>query len=129
MGQEEKGFVIKDKRVSAQPDTDGDTQQDKARQPQKESKEAAAEPPESQLPEINFSTFIMSLNASALVNLGLIQDPLTGKNAKNLQLGKQTVDMLSMLEEKTKGNLTPEEEKLLQGILYDLKIAYVRQKG
>jgi hypothetical protein len=63
------------------------------------------------------------------VHLGVIDDPETGKRTKNLPLGKQTVDMLRMLQEKTKGNLTEAEEKLLQGILYDLKIAYVRQKG
>ena len=81
------------------------------------------------LPAIDFSTFIMSLNASALVHLGVIDDPMTGQRVKNLPLGKQTVDMLRMLQEKTRGNLTEEESKLLQGILYDLKIAYVRQKG
>jgi hypothetical protein len=81
------------------------------------------------LPAIDFSTFIMSLNASALVHLGIIDDPTTGQRTKNLPLGKQTVDMLRMLQEKTRGNLTEEEDKLLQGILYDLKIAYVRQRG
>jgi len=80
------------------------------------------------LPAIDFSTFIMSLNASALVHLGVIDDPISGKRVKNLPLGKQTVDMLRMLQEKTRGNLSEEEDKLLQGILYDLKIAYVRQK-
>jgi hypothetical protein len=84
---------------------------------------------EAALPAIDFSTFIMSLNASALVHLGIIDDPVSGKKTKNLPLGKQTVDMLKMLQEKTRGNLTEEEDKLLQGILYDLKIAYVRQKG
>ncbi|MBW2366716.1 MAG: DUF1844 domain-containing protein [Deltaproteobacteria bacterium] len=81
-----------------------------------------------QLPKIDFSTFIMSLNASALVNLGVIDDPVSGGKVKNLALGKQTIDMLSMLEDKTKGNLTEEEENLLKGILYDLKITYVKQK-
>jgi uncharacterized protein DUF1844 len=71
----------------------------------------------------------MSLNASALVNLGLIEDPITKTTTKNLPVGKQTIDMLRMLEEKTKGNLTSEEESLLRGILYDLKIAYIKQKG
>ena len=84
---------------------------------------------EASLPEVDFSTFIMSLNASALVHLGVIDDPLSGKRVKSLPLGKQTVDMLRMLQSKTRGNLAEEEDKLLQGILYDLKIAYVRQKG
>lgn len=99
----------------------------------KESKDEAAGKAsggeETALPAIDFSTFIMSLNASALVHLGVIDDPVSGKKVKNLPLGKQTVDMLRMLQEKTSGNLTTEEDKLLQGILYDLKIAYVREKG
>ena len=108
MVEKEKDFVMKDKQAADDSDP---------------SRKVAM------LPEIDFSTFIMSLNASALVHLGVIDDPTTGKKVKNLPLGKQTVDMLRMLQEKTKGNLTEEEAKLLQGILYDLKIAYVRQKG
>ncbi len=111
MPEEEKGFVIKDK----------DAGQDKAGA-------APASSEETTLPVLDFSTFVMSLNASALVHLGLIDDPGAGKRVKNLPLGKQTVDLLGMLQEKTRGNLTTDEEKLLQGILYDLKIAYVRQK-
>lgn len=108
MVDKEKDFVMKEKQTADDPDSSG---------------KAAV------LPEIDFSTFIMSLNASALVHLGVIEDPMTGKKMKNLPLGKQTVDMLRMLQEKTRGNLTEDEGKLLQGVLYDLKIAYVRQKG
>lgn len=79
------------------------------------------------LPEMNFSTFVVSLNASALMNLGLMDDPVQGKKVKNLELGKQTIDILVMLEEKTRGNLSSEEEKLLKNILYDLRINYVKQ--
>ncbi|MBW2568256.1 MAG: DUF1844 domain-containing protein [Deltaproteobacteria bacterium] len=80
------------------------------------------------MPEINFPTFIISLNASALVHLGVIEEPATGKKVKNLPMGKQTIDILSMLEEKTKGNLSKEEESMLKNILYDLKIIYVKEK-
>ena len=110
MVDKEKDFVMKDKKSAGEPEGKGS------------SGTAAV------LPVIDFSTFIMSLNASALVHLGVIEDPMTGKKVKNLPLGKQTVDILKMLQEKTIGNLTEEEAKLLQGILYDLKIAYVRQK-
>lgn len=81
------------------------------------------------LPEINFPTFIISLNASALLHLGAIEDPATGQKNKNLAMAKQTIDILSMLEEKTMGNLNPEEEKMLKDILYDLRIIYVKEKG
>jgi len=81
------------------------------------------------LPEINFSTFILSLNASALVNLGAIDDPATGEKNKNLLLGKQTIDILSMIKEKTSGNLTDDEKRLIENILYELRIIYVKEKS
>jgi hypothetical protein len=78
------------------------------------------------LPKIDFPTFVLSLNSSALVQLGLIDDPDSGQKAKNLPLAKQTIDMLAMLEEKTKGNLTDDEEKILTNILYELRMLYVK---
>lgn len=80
------------------------------------------------LPAINFSTFIFSLNSSALVHLGAIEDPITGNIQKDLNIAKQTIDILAMLEEKTKGNLTGDEEKLLGHILHDLRIIFVKEK-
>ncbi|MGD9246072.1 MAG: DUF1844 domain-containing protein, partial [Desulfobacterales bacterium] len=82
-----------------------------------------------QLPKINFATFIFSLNSSVLVQLGLIDDPATGKKTRNLPLAKQTIDILGMLEEKTQGNLTKDEETMLKNILYDLRMIYVKEKG
>ena len=81
------------------------------------------------LPEINFSTFVISLNASALVNLGVMADPVKGEKTKNTGLAKQTIDILNMLEEKTRGNLTKDEENILKNILYDLRIRYVKEQG
>ncbi len=78
---------------------------------------------------INFSTFVISLNASALVNLGVMADPAKGEKTKNTGLAKQTIDILSMLEEKTRGNLTKDEENILKNILYDLRIRYVKEQG
>ena len=133
---EEKGFIIKDKRIFSQEEQDlKEEGKDPEKEPEKE--EAKAQEPksaekqdaEAQLPEINFPTFIISLNASALVNLGAIEDPASGKKVKDLPIAKQTIDILSMLEEKTRGNLTEEEEKILKNILYDLRIIYVKEKG
>ena len=81
------------------------------------------------LPTLNFATFIFSLNSSALVQLGMIEDPMTGDKTKNLPLAKQTIDILSMLEEKTQGNLDTDEKAMLKNILYDLRILYVKEKG
>lgn len=83
----------------------------------------------SPMPELTFSTFVFSLNSSALVHLGLIRDPSGNESMKDLALAKQTIDILGILEEKTKGNLTDDEAKLLKNILHDLRMMYVREKG
>ncbi len=75
---------------------------------------------------VTFSTFILSLNTAALVHLGEIPDPVTKKKEVNLTLAKQTIDTLEMLKAKTQGNLTPDEEKLLQTILYELKLKFLK---
>ena len=75
------------------------------------------------LPEIDFGTFVMSLASSVLVHLGEINHPeATGKN---LPIAKQTIDILGMLQDKTRGNLTNEESQLLTNLLYDLRMKYV----
>ena len=81
------------------------------------------------LPKIDFSTFVLSINSSALVQLGLIEDPASGQKTKNVPLAKQTIDLLAMLEEKTKGNLTNDEENILKNILYELRMLYVKEQG
>lgn len=59
----------------------------------------------------------------------MIEDPMTGEKAKNLPLAKQTIDLLSVLEEKTRGNLDTDEAAMLKNILYDLRIHYVKETG
>ncbi len=81
------------------------------------------------LPEVTFSTFIISLNDSALVSLGEIADPNSGKKEKNLALAQHIIDTLAMLQEKTKGNLDAEESSLLEHILFDLRLRYVKAKS
>lgn len=81
------------------------------------------------LPAINFATFLFSLNSSALVQLGMMEDPMTGQKIKNLPLAKQTIDLISMLEDKTRGNLDADEAAMVKNILYDLRILYVKEKG
>lgn len=134
MTEEDKGFIIKDRRIFAEGDQEKEDKKESSGekvkdQAQKETASEEKQEPEIHLPEINFATFIISLNASALVNLGVIEDPASGKKIKNLAMGKQTIDILSMMEEKTKGNLTTEEENMLKNILYDLRIIYVKEKG
>ena len=78
------------------------------------------------MPEVTFSTFIMSLNTSALYHLGEIADPVTGQKTVDRELARHTIDTLVLLEEKTKGNLTEDEEQMLKGILYEVKMRYVK---
>jgi hypothetical protein len=132
MPEQEKGFVVKDRRIFSQegqssPPEEPGPAETQDRKP--EDATAGAQPPLTPLPEINFPTFIASLNASALVHLGVIEDPVSGKAEKNLAMAKQTIDILSMLQQKTAGNLTPDEEAMLKGILYDLRIIYVKERG
>ncbi len=80
------------------------------------------------LPGINFSTFILSLNSSALVHLGIITAPDAREKSVNLSLAKQTVDILGMLDDKTAGNLSDDEKNLLANMLHDLRLMYVKLK-
>lgn len=151
MSEEEKGFIIKDKRgftaegeprkteetePDSRPETEpgpqaekaGHSGQDQYRQArQSYEKESRAGERASQMPPLNFAAFIYSLASSALIHLGQVPDPVTQKTAKNLQLAKQTIDILGLLKEKTKGNLDDDEEQLFKNLLYELRMKYVSQ--
>lgn len=78
--------------------------------------------------QIDFYTFVLSLGSSAFVHLGDTPHPETGEPVKpNLPLAKQTIDILAMLAEKTKGNLTQEEERFLENLLTDLRFRFVQK--
>ena len=77
------------------------------------------------LAPMDFSTFIMSLATSAMVNLGEVPSPDSDQVAKDLPAAKQIIDILGVLEEKTRGNLTESEAKLLTSLLYDLRVKFV----
>jgi hypothetical protein len=82
-------------------------------------------PKRAPLPEIDFATFILSLGTSVLYHLGEMPGPEGEKATKNLPLAKQTIDILALLQQKTRGNLAPDEAQLLDSLLYDLRIKYV----
>ena len=77
------------------------------------------------MPQVTFSTFILSLASTALVQLGEVPNPETGQVEQNLALGKHTIDVLDMLRFKTQACLDNEEKRLLDGILYELRMKYV----
>lgn len=78
-----------------------------------------------QMPTVTFSTFILSLGSSALVHLGEVPDPETGQSTPNLLMAKHTIDVLTMLQQKTQNCLDADERKLLDGLLYELRMKYV----
>ena len=75
---------------------------------------------------MDFSTFILSLNASSLIHLGEIHDPQLKERSVNLPAAKHTIEILEILEAKTVGNLDDGESKLLKDILYNLRLKYVQ---
>lgn len=84
--------------------------------------------PQAEEPELDFGMFVMSLASSVLVHLGELAHPEAGAGAANLPLAKQTIDILGMLRDKTRGNLSQEEAQLLDNLLYDLRMKYVDAK-
>ena len=81
--------------------------------------------PDESLPGVDFATFVLSLSHSALVHMGEAPSPETGKVEKELALARQTIDVIAMLEEKTKGNLSSDEGQILESLLFDLRLRYV----
>ena len=114
--ESERGFTIVDKRGS-----EGEEEPS--------APEAAGRPvppPPAELPKVDFASFLISLATSALYHMGQVADPQTGQPAKpDLPLARQTVDTLELLEEKTRGNLSDEEARLLRNLLTDLRMRFV----
>ena len=144
-----KGFKVVDRRITAEeekPDeagksVDSDNSDDSAKsvKPVDSDKEEKSvkgpgwemrggkEPEPKALPPMDFTTFCLSLASSAMIHLGQAPSPETGKTDKSLPLAKQTIDILALLEEKTRGNLSAEEERLLSTLLYDLRMRFVQE--
>lgn len=157
MEEEKKGtgFVIKDRRhfdESGEARTAEDTATSASASPANETpsrpqtaSSEAAEPAEAArsgsdtasetapegeqaYPDIDFPNFILSLSTTAMFHFGDFPDPATGKTRRNLAAAKQTIDILGLLREKTEGNLKAEEKQLLEGLLFELRMRYVKEK-
>jgi hypothetical protein len=133
-----KGFVIKDRRHF---DESGDLRGEEAPKVEERKTEtkveetgsrpegtATSEAGETPLPEVDFASFIFSLSTTAMFHFGDFPDPVTKESRKNLAAAKQTIDLLSILQAKTEGNLTADEKQLLEGILYELRLRFVKEK-
>ncbi len=137
-----KGFVIKDRRKfdeKGEP-RPSETASDEKAAPRKESA-AEAKPgpgpetgtgrPEREgagYPPVTFSEFIVSLSTNVIYHFGDIPDPVSGKAEKNLDAAKQTIDILGILEQKTRGNLDENEKNLMDAVLFELRMRYVKEK-
>jgi hypothetical protein len=119
-GGEDKPFTVVDKRkrVEDESPSTGDPLAPTTEHPH-------PDPADTKAPPIDFSTFILSLSSSAIYHMGGFQDPHSGKTSMNLDLARQSIDIIAMLEAKTKGNLEPDEQKLITHALYDLRMRYV----
>ena len=124
--QPEQGFVIRDRRgrteeaapsSSAKPSTPPPTQEPSGAQAG--SQQAAAHFP------VNFSSFVISMGSSALMLMGEQLDPQQPAMPMNLPQAKEIIDLLSMLEDKTRGNLTPDEQVVMKDMLYALRMKFV----
>jgi len=93
------------------------------------SSEAADKPDEADLLDAedpaSFANFMMSIASNAASSLGMMEHPVTGKREVDLELGKHWIDILGMLQQKTLGNLLPQEKQVLEGLLADLRMQYV----
>lgn len=133
----EKGYTVRDRRIFSEEKSGPEAEKAEEKSGQETTTASEERPAEEEvqkepkrptvLPPVDFSTFIFSLNTSALVHLGEIADPVTGKRERDLVFAKHTIDTLAMLQEKSRGNLTKDEEALIQHILYDLRMRYVRE--
>jgi hypothetical protein len=132
--KKEKGFVIKDKRIF---DESGEARTEELKKeettadakteekpPEKESQERVQE---EYLPDVTFSSFVFSLSTTVMYHFGDFPDPVTKKAQRNLTAAKQTIDILNMIKNKTVGNLDNDEKEMLEGILYELMMRYVKE--
>jgi hypothetical protein len=120
MSEEERGFVIRDKRGRSEPEASSP--------PSSKTSTAEATPSmetSHPSPPLSFSSFVFSLGTSSLMLMGESLDPQQSAPPMNLPQAKEIIDILSMLEEKTKGNLSSDEGSVLGDMLYTLRMKYV----
>jgi len=139
--EEKRGFKVQDRRRFSES---GDARPEVSTDPQSEAQQASetivdrgpvqaaaavdeSTPHDAPFMELNFSTFLLSLSTQALAHLGEIPDPVSHRVDIDLGAAKQMIDILGLLQEKTKGNLDQAESRLLDGVLYDLRLRYVER--
>ena len=122
MSAEDKGFEIRDRRMREEDSRSAKSASPTENAPRSDSSVSFKKSPGE---TIHFSDFVFSLSASALVHLGVEPDPQKGDRAINLNQASELIDLLSLLEEKTRGNLTSDESSFLSNTLYMLRMKFV----
>ncbi|MGH7803239.1 MAG: DUF1844 domain-containing protein [Candidatus Binatia bacterium] len=128
---EDRGFQVRDRRRfdesgEVRPESDAKVESPAAEPPPKAGAETSSRVDREDLPPITFSAFLMSLSSQALMCMGeLEQEGHEGHSHVDLAAARELIDILGMLQEKTRGNLDPTESGLLDGLLYDLRMRYV----
>jgi hypothetical protein len=131
--QEEQGFRITDKRgfrengepVAPEEQPDGKEEKTPAVEQPSSKEETPPERESSAMPPIDFPSYILSYYTQGCVLLGEVPNPITNKKEEHIEEAKHIVDILSMLEQKTKGNLSKEETQLLESVLYELRMKFM----
>lgn len=124
MAEQEQGFVIRDRRASGGSDAPPVSAPETKLTPPPPAQQAAPSQEAPTLP-VTFASFVISLGSSSLMLMGEQLDPRQEAMPVNLPQAKEIIDLLSVLEEKTKGNLTSEEQTVLRDMLYALRMKYV----
>lgn len=130
--EQDGSFKVSDKRKFT---SDGEPREEssetigEAATPQAKAPAAPRTPPTEPTPpeafQMTFETLVLSLSSTAMVQLGLVPDPATNQPEPNLPAARQTIDILEILQQKTKGNLDESESKLLDNILYELRMTFL----
>ena len=129
------GFKVRDRRIFSE---DGELRPEPPERAAKDVEErpAGTDTTESRAPgsetasaeaEIDFSGFVLSLATTGMVHLGAIPDPVSGKREENLPGARQMIAVLTVLRNKTRGNLSNEESKLLDSLIYEMQMGVMRQ--
>ena len=87
-------------------------------------------PNQPEVPALNFVAFVLSLASTAAIHFGDMPDPITGQPSEvNLDGAAQMIEILALLDQKTRGNLTAEERQILEQVLYELRLRFVKASG
>ncbi|HOK06163.1 MAG TPA: DUF1844 domain-containing protein [Syntrophales bacterium] len=135
MEEEKKGFVVRDRRIFDEKGETRETQEAPREQerPKEEPKRETGPREEASedyfYPEVNFANFILSLSTTAMFHFGDFPDPASGQTKKNLAAAKHAIDTIAMLRSKTEGNLDADEKSLIDGILFELRMRYVKESS